>query len=876
MTTKGKKKQQFFTDKKLMASEERALSQCFLLKNLDTLLKKKSKFANCPSSFLSIKGDPSVLLGRVLRQSKQERFLEEIHPHELSALVPEIRLFKVYYNPKNPKDTHQKEFFFDSHLTKQDLQSIFRQQTNQRMSGVGLKSCDWEFIGSTPAESKRLVKVNLKILFSSIQDLKKKHSSGVSFVELISLPHGNNKTIMPLVDANHHVKLQVGWSVPDGKHSLFKNKPELLDAIKDMSMSMFLSLSKPDLNFEQDGKITLNLGFWGRLESVVGVDGAFDVLDPSSTASSVNKHIINSVITAKTELQERLKMLKCVKKSAERRNNKYALRKVKVETKDINKSLQKLRKYQGEYIVSEKKERYEKLLLSLFQSNKIYFETTSAVELGIEDEKVKKRSSDTNFELNRWKCSSVSSYQANSFLQKFKNNVPLARQKKSLNANKLRDSRIPKVDDCLIIHYFFLGDLLDIILGEFYKTNKEKRIKFLLGSITHPNNINKKLLLSDIPISLHKFSVWFSEKIIKKNKETYFLGEFIRDMITGLIQPIMNDICLQTFPSSLFEKKSATSSKNKTEIRPRISTFTLPGAAPPKRDPLTTQVGVSRLPNASATGAISRMNSTFATSAIEDALFDFVGGAVGGAGGAGGAANDKSPISRMSNVVKATEVETVLVGQNNKKKKNTQDVLWEYYFIHVSEERGNHRKVNYIKDLQDGVYHFRIGSSTGLVKEINFTKNQIPYYQEAVMQGTNFEWLRRLFDAEIKMYGASSFVPGQKIYIDPSSIDLGHPYDNNSLSHLLGLGGYYIITNVKGEIESGKFDTVLTCKWESRGNGIGFKDDMNSNSNVNGCFQDFLKQAKKNPLSKFALYSKEDLKKYFFEQPVIPIWEGLL
>ena len=112
---------------------------------------------------------------------------------------------------------------------------------------------------------------------------------------------------------------------------------------------------------------------------------------------------------------------------------------------------------------------------------------------------------------------------------------------------------------------------------------------------------------------------------------------------------------------------------------------------------------------------------------------------------------------------------------------------------------------------------------TGLIKEINFTQNNQPFLKEAVAQGTGIVWTKRLYDANIKMYGNSMFTPGMKIYINPVTVGMGRPSRRESMASQLGLGGYYVIIKVSHVVDSGQFETTLTCKWESKGNGFGYK-----------------------------------------------------
>jgi len=122
-----------------------------------------------------------------------------------------------------------------------------------------------------------------------------------------------------------------------------------------------------------------------------------------------------------------------------------------------------------------------------------------------------------------------------------------------------------------------------------------------------------------------------------------------------------------------------------------------------------------------------------------------------------------------------------------------------------------------------------------LIKEITFTQNNQASLKEAVAQGTGIAWTKRLYDANVKMYGNSMFVPGMKIYINPVTVGLGRPNKEESLASQMGLGGYYVIIKVAHLLESGRFETTLTCKWESKGNGIGYNTNPGTGGGSGSC-----------------------------------------
>jgi len=798
----AKKPQKFFTEKAEMSKQERLLAQCFLIKKVDKLIESKRQEGKegCYKNFLTVLDDSSAFLGRVRRDSKHELLLESITPAQLSALVPEIRIFKVVYDSINSKSYTQYEFNFDNAMNKYDVEAITQSNKN-RSTGVGIKNVNWEFIGSNPAESKRLIKVNMKIFFASMQDMLKESQSGITFLDLIK-PRSKSSPINDLSPVDHQVKMEVGWATPEKNHPLFKGQEELVDAISRSRYSMFLSIVKHDLNFEQDGRVTLDVQYWGRLESRMGGvgDSKFDILDVTCDKKDKLKQELknrsNALNVSKKELKARIKLLNCINKKGKR--DVFFKSGMELEKREIKKRRRENIE-EEKNIISERKKRYENIMLCLLKNKKIHYIGVDQQSIGIYDGKVK--TSLENIDSIKIGCKNTKGLErkAQETITNYINISSLvSNNKNKLSAKNLLDSRLPVYDSkCVIIHYFFFGDLMDVILDYFYKNEGEYFTRFLLGSVTNPNDNSKKIPLADIPISVQRFSVWFANAVIRKSKGIYPFNDFIRDIIGGLISPIMNEDCLENV------LENPKSKQINSRIKPRISLFNLPGGGISGKSDLLIDGG-----NSAPKTYKERQRGTGIS------LHDFL-----------------SP--SCVNYIKSKDVVTL-----RKKYKNSgKNPLFSYYYIHVTEELP-YRKSNYRKDIEDGIYHFFIGTDKGLLKNVSFTQQNQPYYKEAIMKGTDLKWLKRLYNANIEMFGNATFIPGQKIYINPTSVGLGDPKQQTSIAGDMGLGGYYIVVKVTGEIESGKFNTTIECVWESKGDGTGIKSKFD---NIDKCFQSYKK-----------------------------------
>jgi hypothetical protein len=117
-----------------------------------------------------------------------------------------------------------------------------------------------------------------------------------------------------------------------------------------------------------------------------------------------------------------------------------------------------------------------------------------------------------------------------------------------------------------------------------------------------------------------------------------------------------------------------------------------------------------------------------------------------------------------------------------------------------------------------------LAAQNGLVKEVNFQKNDAPFLREARYQQDSLNPLAQLaatYNCEMKLVGNTIFWPGQYVYVNPVGYGsgLGNPTDGGSVANQLGLGGYHLITKVDHFIEEGKFETSVSALFETNGDG---------------------------------------------------------
>ena len=104
------------------------------------------------------------------------------------------------------------------------------------------------------------------------------------------------------------------------------------------------------------------------------------------------------------------------------------------------------------------------------------------------------------------------------------------------------------------------------------------------------------------------------------------------------------------------------------------------------------------------------------------------------------------------------------------------------------------------------------------------------FESEVISNATGLSVLANVYNIEVTLFGNTNFVPGMKIFIDPSGLGggngvagssdagiLGRPNDVGSAAYKLGIGGYHTVYRVDSFIESGKYETTVKATFEGTG-----------------------------------------------------------
>ena len=300
-----------------------------------------------------------------------------------------------------------------------------------------------------------------------------------------------------------------------------------------------------------------------------------------------------------------------------------------------------------------------------------------------------------------------------------------------------------------------------------------KNARMLIGPLEYRDVKGdlKTINLSQFPISFNLFRSWFIKKVVRSNSLYMSLGGFLQTLMKDLVMPSLSD--------NMPKKSKAP------RTRENFISFTLPG----KHDSEGTEERITCQQSIGPFKELLPMRQVLDTNST---LFQ----------------------EEYLSVLKKAAVSSESMIKTS----------YDYFLIHVSTNKDiTKRRGAPDEDLRDGIYHFNIGSDMGLLKSMNFKKEQIPGLaearsMEAEEQGTtSLDQLKFPYHTSLVLVGTSLFTPGMFYYVNPSTAGLGRVEDSTTLAHKMNLGGYHMIMTVKTTVTPQKFETSVTGYQQGHG-----------------------------------------------------------
>jgi hypothetical protein len=680
---------------------------------------------------------PHEINNRLMGTEKIKDFMNVDRSGVLSYLIPMIRLYKVY------NDGTEIPFKLEAHHSVAEVRKLSKSTSAMLGAALGdsvltaATEFSWERSGNTPAEWRTNVVANLKFTVSHPHHLNTPYYGDDE--GYMAIKDGQNLSPQELKDQNKNSKIiellmHSNPTIPN------PNYVELVGPIPDY----LPELENPTIPNPDYYKIKAVVGwkvskdnpppkrqerYWQRIAeqqttvlslSVVthsmdfGVDSSHDVVNKPMSFNVEYRAAVSSVLTEISAFRG--------------------------PTSPISLQFEK----------AELQEEYSSIISDLNKRGNIYYHNIVKRDIPIKN----KEGEDTDDH------DAVFEVHPDMLLGRTMDD-----QMREILENTIGDEEIPNLKNMRTgikgfpMHWFYMGDLIDVVLGRVYENNQVKdiveKVKFLVGTVVLNERIEKKnadgvpvslklipysINICDLPVSLETFTRWFRKEVLdvklKDFSVSYFLDKIFNSLIKGAFGPQTDVSTEVTIPQLSF------------------TTFSLPNKN--RQDP------------------IFQTNFPGFPYHISETLF-----------------------SGLNNTAKTGKAHT------------------HYYLINSINGRiGTAGTGDEGKDAKRGVPHINYFSDIGPFESVKFNKIDSPGLKNALIRREinndprKIGQLRNLYNASFGSLACPSLMPGTIVYLNPKSVGM-----TEGLSYLLGIGSYFMIMSSRSSTDFlFSFKTELDCQ----------------------------------------------------------------
>lgn len=751
-----------------------SVEQC-MMSGMIPFLAEKNKDEVYPH-FTIMEGPSFDVLSKI-HNTKFAKKLFNISPAQLALLVPKILFFKVEEDAEGTMIDIPMPF--RTHLNSDSLNKMTAEREG-RGDDVGLKSFSYEFQGSYYAILGRSVRTKTVLYFSDIKNIVSENllvtgcgtkKGYASFSDLfIRSVRGNgcfNGKMLPIEFNPDYFRMKVimGWSVPP-KNELFDD--ELMMAIENSSIVLFLDVIKYELTFNQDASVELTIEHIGAIENIV-----------NSTLTNILM-LSNDFEEAMARLQEDEFKRLDEKKEGHLKiiDDKTTIKVDQSEAKKATEfvistfvpiatipSMPPFTKIENQNNISYIEKGYQYIVDLAHQKSRIF-------SVNIPKDKFAQMRADLKYidVLSEAEADDgANKLTIEKIKQKYKDDYlkVLESELKSgtisiTNSMSLFDVETSTSHNILFMYF---GDILEAVLNNLYEKHLDQFLKNNITIITGEfiNGIN----LADIPIRLSDFENWFREKIIKPRLRKYNFKNFFNDIVNDLLIPTINGSCFGIID----------------QFRVSTDIFAMP------------QINGKSIFTPSNT-IVASQNFTQNAIGVKPEIVS----------------NGRININNVNQFKNINSLFSLIPYKSNK---NIEHVV----FIYTCQGNKSNRFPNIDVDFDDGIYHFFIGKDNGLIKNISFNATSNAYLPESRAEHDGDFLASQIierYSCSIEMVGNTLFKPGMMFYINPTFLgDIATK--KMSRSRRLGFGGYYFINKVSTKYSDSKYTTQLEGIWQTFG-----------------------------------------------------------
>tara|TARA_Y100000310_G_scaffold149552_1_gene148905 strand:+ start:2974 stop:5838 length:2865 start_codon:yes stop_codon:yes gene_type:complete len=863
------------------------IQQCLLTENLDLVKNYHRQHDDIfkYQTFRQINGESHKIINNLRGLSGFEEFLN-VRTTVLSLLQPKIRLYKVVYEEgqRNPgqkgspvptQNPIYKEIKFSDNFGSEAASSASEylkyEMKKPNWRNVGLQSFTLKQFGRSFGALEKNIQCEMVLYSKGLKDLlATSPGSDARYIDLLLFPPKAQIKTRDTSQPNpkyYQIKIYIGYSKPPAASisniALTPSEREFLKNIEKFNFLVSLTMSDYNFNIGENGEVTSTIKFFGSISAATDI--STDVFDNSMvvkegtgtkivpqgfnpamsrTAASDVKALLGKIMTAKKnpDLAEdnldnlgrsllEMPLFRSLYKESFPGEEEI---KANFQPSDVEAVLDTITSNEGVLALSAqlrrhgaglKGEVFKSFMLQLLDGNRNKGDDTRLFAISVDKnsldaalgvinqltpkdkrkrEEIKRETSNAiglasqTVRIGRPKDISPVKKSVEAVEGQAQENVsdPGEEQtaqdgiqtvegatKASLITSKTKGDRYD-------FYFLYVGDIIElaaknagmfsvmkdadpVFTAQSYNRKEHgtdyglTNVRFLLGPLEY-NGVDgkiKRINLAEFPVSFDLFRAWFLEKIVREDRSKMSFRKFLGSLIKSLVLPALGADCLRPIklPNVSFQNLF----------------MTLPGK---QADSLASKSSPGR--------------------PTEELL----------------PVEGKIDIDSPSFQQYARKIQTVIPHDSMIKNSYDYQLVQTSGYKKISSRSGNCKE-----DIEDGIYHFNIGSDKGLLKRMIFSKVSIAHQQErmsaiAIKEGANqLTQLAFTFNCDLDLIGNTLFMPGMMFYANPTFAGMGDPQEKGSVSHQLKLGGYFLILETELKITAGQFTSSVKAKYVGHG-----------------------------------------------------------
>lgn len=784
-------------------------------------------------NFATIDHDPPFdFINRLMNKGKDADKLFDLSQEQLSMLVPQVRIFKIYVDPVT-KEEHPIELPFDDFLSRQEVANITR-TSRGRGRGVGLKNFSWKTVGKTPANNFQF-EANMVLHFQSVEDIfvtrdsksvqfaASRKTVDVSFSDLLipktQFRKGANDGPRVWDPSYFKIKAVVGWKVPNLRGVNNFIPQAVRDVLKRTHMSFILTIFEHDMDIRDDGSVDLSIRFTTLPELLISEPLRANILFPSAETKLEIERLVDKVtrlefeITSNSEIgetrdEENRQTLASGVEGQEQTLSEGAPGSLGASGRTAKqKELEDVLKRLAAFDNSKKTQAYRRILGGLYNRGRLKYAEVPKEFLerqirlknaGDKADPLAQIEAATNARNAEGATGAAGVQVALSNLVNSNEAGSAEQFSGALNdISQLNGQELDNTQHRII--YFYFGDLLDVVLEGMFKKKNSKPDTF--------DNKEIKVLLG--PMTFYDFGVLEDHGLVDKRNGVTNEVVGVDRVFTGKL----SSVSLADIPISL---KVFTNWFNEKVVEPGLESYTF-------HEFVTDCVNdlIVRAINTECYDYAPRQNVRLTYKPITVP-----------------ANKRRTELFKSSTRVNLFELEEFPFIHKEERVMSEENLEYDnYILLYASIDHPWDLTGDYEEDRKRGIYHLFYGNERGLVKRINFKRADKPYIRAAnIANNLNqsalpAKVLRQVYNAGVEMFGNNLFAVGSQIRIVPSfsggSSTLrqtqsgGNQQNKSRLSELvddLGIGGYFLVLDREDRVESGLYQTDLNVVWVSPAN----------------------------------------------------------